>query len=109
MHLNESSLTGLVKPLSEVDRLLIAQGFTRRGNDRFTYNIRITDSASHTFYDLRIPARRTKNSAYLRLDQPYISKQPGPERFKLPRKIPNAIIEAAKHKTAEIASYLRTL
>lgn len=112
MEFEKSLLNGMVKPFSVVDQMLQSQGFSRRGNDAVTYNIRIQDTASNTVYYLRIPARHTgskeSKDALLKLDQPYIGKQQGPDRFKPLRHIPQAVIEAAQHKVAEIASYLDT-
>ncbi|WP_054949186.1 hypothetical protein [Numidum massiliense] len=113
MHFEESLLTGMVKPFPVVDRMLCAQGFTRRGNIDFTYDMRIEDAASRTMYYLRIPThyarQRANDRSLLQLDQPYIGKYPGPNRFQRAQAIPNEIVEAAQHKVAEIASYLSTV
>lgn len=110
MEFEKTLLNGMVKPFSVVDRMLQSQGFSRRGNHAVTYNIQIADSASNTVYYLRIPARHTgskgSKDALLKLDRPYIGKKQGPDRFKPIRHIPQAVVEAAQHKVAEIASYL---
>lgn len=113
MTFSKCLLNGMVKPFSEVDQMFQSQGFSRRGNRTVTYNIRIADAASNTAYYLRIPTRRTENkdddTALLRLEQPYIGKLQGPDRFQPAQQIPQAVIEAAQHKVAEIASYLQSV
>lgn len=111
MEFEKSLLNGMVKPFSAVDQMLQSQGFSRRGSIRFTYNMQIEDAASHTLYYLRIPARHTVNhnsdESLLKLDRPYIGKERGPDRYRPGRRIPLAVIEAAQHKIAEVASYLK--
>lgn len=112
MEFQKSLLSGMVKPFSIVDKMLQSQGFSRRGSQSLTYDIRIEDTASRTVYYLRIPARQTdgkeNDDALLKLDQPYIGKKHGPHRYNPKREIPASVVEAAQHKIAEIASYLNT-
>lgn len=113
MEFKKSLLIGMVKPFPVVDDILRSQGFSRRGSQTVIYDIRIADSACHTVYYLRIPARETKDrgkdGTFLKLDRPYIGKRQGsPSRFQQKREIPPSIVEAAQHKVEEIASYLKT-
>lgn len=113
MAFDKNLINGMVKPFSEVDQMFQSQGFSRRGSETVTYHIRILDAASNTMYYLRIPARRTENknngTTLLRLEQPYIGKLQGPDRFQPVWQIPQAVVEAAQHKLAEIASYLHSV
>lgn len=112
MEFEKSLLIGMVKPFSIVDQMFQSQGFSRRGRQSPTYDIRIEDTASHTVYYLRIPARQMGNKentdALLKLDRPYIRKRQGPNRYNPTQEIPDSVVEAAQHKMAEIASYLKT-
>lgn len=112
MELQKSLLIGMVKPLSVVDKMLRSQGFSRRGRDAITYDIQIEDVASHTVYYLRIPARRTSDieskDTFIKLDRPYLGKRRGPHRYHSSWEIPSSVVEAAQHKMAEVASYLKT-
>lgn len=113
MELEKSLLNGMVKPFAVIDHILQSQGFSRRGDQTVTYHIHIEDTASHTVYFLRIPAHhkggKGTDGALLQLDRPYVGKLRGPSRFQSTQHIPKAVIEAAQHKLAEIASYLQTM
>lgn len=113
MQLKSKTLTGLVQPLSYVDKMLRQQGFHRAGGDITpTYDVMIYDSATGTSYFLRIPANYTGNSwgkgeLTVKLGHPYLEakfdmQNTNEENFT----IPLAIRQAAEHKLAEIADYL---
>ncbi|NGQ95426.1 hypothetical protein G3578_09690 [Brevibacillus sp. SYP-B805] len=113
MQLKSKSLTGVVQPLSYVDKMLRQQGFYRAGGENTpTYDVVIYDSATSTSYFLRIPTSYTqspsgKGEISVRLGQPYLEAKfymhLADEEILY---IPQAIREAALHKLAEIADYL---
>lgn len=116
MQVKTCSLAGMVKPFPLIDRVLKSQGFSRRGTQEMTYHLEMADTASNTIYYLRIPTRYKKGDHHradpkglLQLDHPYIGKQRGPDRFQTKKTIPPAVIDAAQHKMAEVASYLSTI
>jgi hypothetical protein len=113
MQLKNKSLTGVVQPLSYVDKMLRQQGFHRAGGERTpTYDVVIYDSATSTSYFLRIPTNYTNTSTgrgelTVKLGHPYLEAKfcmhnTPEEQFVIPK----AIREAAEHKLAEIADYL---
>ncbi len=112
MQLKSKTLTGVVQPLSYVDKMLRQQGFHRAGGENTpTYDVVIYDSATSTSYFLRIPTNFTHSSSgkgelTVKFGQPYLEA-----KFYIPNNmedfiIPKAIREAAEHKLAEIADYL---
>jgi hypothetical protein len=113
MQLKSKTLTGLVQPLSYVDKMLRQQGFHRTGGESTpTYDVVIYDSATGTSYFLRIPANYIDSSSgkgelTVKLGHPYLEAKffmhnTSEENFV----IPLAIKQAAEHKLAEIADYL---
>lgn len=113
MRLKNKTLTGVVQPLSYVDKMLRQQGFHRSGGDSMpTYDVVIYDSASSSTYFLRIPTNFTntttgKGELTVKLGHPYLEAKfymnaASEELFYIPK----AIREAAEHKLAEIADYL---
>jgi len=113
MQIKSKALTGVVQPLSYVDKMLRQQGFYRAGGgDSPTYDVVIYDSATSTSYFLRIPTNYTqspigKGELAVRLGQPYLEAKfymngAPDESFY----IPAAVRQAAEHKLAEIADYL---
>jgi|GEM_PF-550551 len=112
MQLKSKTLTGVVQPLSVVDRMLRAQGFRRVGAEQTpVYDVVIYDSATNSSYFLRIPTSITqgfsgKGEITVKIGHPYLEAkillQGSEEHFT----IPPAIKRAAEHKLAEIADYL---
>jgi hypothetical protein len=112
MHLRNKTLTGVVQPLSFVDKMLRQQGFRRVGEDNTPlYDVVIYDSASSTSYFLRIPISITqgcsgKGELSVKIGQPYLEAKillHGNDEHVI---IPPAVRNAAEHKLAEIADYL---
>lgn len=113
MQLRNKSLTGVVQPLSYVDKMLRQQGFHRAGGENTpTYDVVIYDSATSTSYFLRIPTNYTHNNSgkgelTVKLGHPYLeAKFYMHNAFDEHYVIPKSIREAAEHKLAEIADYL---
>ncbi len=115
MQLRVKSLTGVIQPLSLVDKTLLQQGFRRLGNDETpVYDVTIYDSATGTSYFLRIPTSLStqyfsgKGELSVKIGRPYLESkfmlEGNPGEFI----IPQAIRHAAEHKLAEIADYLVT-
>ncbi|MFS0557275.1 hypothetical protein [Brevibacillus fortis] len=113
MRLKNKTLTGVVQPLSYVDKMLRQQGFHRSGGDSMpTYDVVMYDSASSSAYFLRIPTNYTstttgKGELNVKLGHPYLEAKfymntSSEEIFFIPK----AVREAAEHKLAEIADYL---
>ncbi|QDS33223.1 hypothetical protein [Brevibacillus brevis] len=113
MRLKNKTLTGVVQPLSYVDKMLRQQGFHRSGGDSMpTYDVVMYDSASSSTYFLRIPTNYTstttgKGELNVKLGHPYLEAKfymntASEEVFFIPK----AVREAAEHKLAEIADYL---
>jgi hypothetical protein len=113
MRLKSKNLTGVVQPLSYVDKMLRQQGFHRSGGDSPpTYDVVIYDSATSTSYFLRIPTNYTstttgKGELTVKLGHPYLEAKfymhaTAEDQFVIPKEIR----EAAEHKLAEIADYL---
>ncbi|MDR7316588.1 hypothetical protein [Brevibacillus nitrificans] len=113
MRLKNKTLTGVVQPLSYVDKMLRLQGFSRSVGDATpTYDVVMYDSASSSTYFLRIPtnfANTTtgKGELTVKLGHPYLEAKfymnsASEEVFFIPK----AVREAAEHKLAEIADYL---
>lgn len=114
MHLTRKSLSGCVNSLSLVDRLLTQQGFKRR--DRMglpSYDMRIEDVATSCVYCLIIPLKwegektssirhESQYERTVRIGNPYF------EQKKDESQIPASVKQAAEHKIAEIADYLKT-
>ncbi|MGE7273283.1 hypothetical protein ACQKK5_17700 [Brevibacillus panacihumi] len=113
MRLKNKTLTGVVQPLSYVDKMLRQQGFQRSGGDSMpTYDVVIYDSASSSTYFLRIPTNFSsqdtgKGEQTVKLGHPYLEAEfmmsTETEEFFF---IPKSVREAAEHKLAEIADYL---
>lgn len=113
MRLKNKTLTGVVQPLSYVDKMLRQQGFQRSGGDSMpTYDVVIYDSASSSTYFLRIPTNFSsqdtgKGEQTVKLGHPYLEAESmmsiETEEFFF---IPKSVREAAEHKLAEIADYL---
>lgn len=78
MRLKNKTLTGVVQPLSYVDKMLRQQGFHRSGGDGMpTYDVVMYDSASSSTYFLRIPTNFTTSSTgkgemTVKLGHPYL-------------------------------------
>jgi hypothetical protein len=112
MQLKSKNLTGVVQPLSYVDKMLRQQGFHRSGGENTpTYDVVIYDSATSTSYFLRIPTNFTQSSSgkgelAVRLGHPYLEAKFYMNNAAEDFIIPKAIREAAEHKLAEIADYL---
>jgi hypothetical protein len=113
MRLKNKNLTGVVQPLSYVDKMLRQQGFHRSGGDGMpTYDVVIYDSATSSTYFLRIPTNFTntttgKGELTVKLGHPYLEAKfymnsASEELFFIPK----AVREAAEHKLAEVADYL---
>ncbi|USG67325.1 hypothetical protein NDK47_08645 [Brevibacillus ruminantium] len=112
MRLKSKNLTGVVQPLSYVDKMLRQQGFSPTGGDDPTYHVEIYDSATSSSYFLRIPANFTSRPTdtgemTVKLGHPYLEA-----KLYLNTTIddlliiPKEIREAAEHKLAEIGDYL---
>lgn len=113
MQLKSKSLSGVVQPLSYVDRMLRQQGFTRAdGESSPSYDVIIFDSATSTSYFLRIPTRYQLPSSStgelkVRIGQPSLEAMEQLKAISLHISfIPTPIRLAAEHKLAEIADYL---
>lgn len=114
MQLKSKSLSSVVQPLSYVDSMLRQQGFTRvaRGSSP-SYDVVIFDSATSTSYFLRIPTRyqipcSAKGELKVRIGQPYLEPTERLRALSMQVSyIPTPIRQAAEHKLAEIADYLK--
>lgn len=113
MQLRVKTLTGVIQPLSFVDKTLRQQGFRRMGNeDTPLYDVVIYDSATSTSYFLRIPTSLSthsfsgKGELSVKIGKPYLESQFLLEDSSGDFIIPQAIRHAAEHKLAEIADYL---
>ncbi|OYD07792.1 hypothetical protein [Paludifilum halophilum] len=110
MNLKIKPIAGLIRTRDHIDRTLRSQGFACRASHPPVYDIRIQDSASGVAYRLRIPIQAHsltnsgKKGSMVRLGTPRISRNNGGSQ--LNQEVPSAIMEAANHKIAEIASYL---
>jgi len=112
MRLKIKNLSGVLQPISRVDKILRQQGFQRTGGTKPSYDIVIYDSASSSTYCLRIPARISggstkKGEQAVKLGLPYLEAKicmnsPTAKPFFIPK----AVREAAEHKLAEVADYL---
>lgn len=113
MQLRSKTLTGVIQPLSFVDKMLRQQGFHRAGGESTpSYDVVIYDSATSNSYFLRIPTNYTqspsgKGEITVKFGNPYLEAKfllttADDEHFF----IPLAIRQAAEHKLAEIADYL---
>ena len=112
MRFKIKSLTGVMQPLSHVDKILRQQGFQRSGGTKPTYGIVIYDSASSSTYFLRIPTRVSsggtgKGELAVKFGLPYLEAKfcmstPSEKTFFIPK----AVREAAVHKLAEVGDYL---
>lgn len=117
MRLTRKSLSGAMQPLSLVDRILTQQGFRRKQRlGEPLYDMKMQDSATKTIYFLRIPVKlekgSTPNEPQVRIGCPYIDQKKEMKRNSRPApvtdEIPVSIMQAAEHKLAEIADYLKT-
>lgn len=113
MQLRVKTLTGVIQPLSFVDKTLRQQGFRRMGHeDTPLYDVVIYDSATSTSYFLRIPTSLSthnfsgKGELTVKIGKPYLESQFMLEDSSGEFIIPQAIRHAAEHKLAEIADYL---
>jgi hypothetical protein len=112
MRLKNKTLTGVVQPLSYVDKMLRLQGFQRSGGDATpTYDVVMYDSASSRKYFLRIPTNFSqtttgKGELTVKLGHPYLEAKFYLNASEEVFFIPKAVREAAEHKLAEIADYL---
>ena len=112
MRLKNKTLTGVVQPLSYVDKMLRQQGFHRSGGDSMpTYDVVMYDSASSSTYFLRIPTNFTTSSTgkgemTVKLGHPYLEAKFYMNTSEEIFFIPKSVREAAEHKLAEIADYL---
>lgn len=113
MRLKNKTLTGVVQPLSHVDKMLRQQGFQRSGGvSTPTYDAVIYDSANSSTYFLRIPTSISgvstgKGELTVKLGHPYLEAKfcmstPSEDLLFIPK----AVREAAEHKLAEVADYL---
>lgn len=112
MQLRSRSLTGVIQPLSYVDKMLRQQGFRRTGGKHPPiYDLVIYDSATSTSYFLRIPTSVTHSNSRdgeisVKIGHPYLETRfffhGTDEEFVIPREVRRA----AEHKLAEIADYL---
>ncbi|CAM5785759.1 MULTISPECIES: hypothetical protein [Brevibacillus] len=112
MRLKSKNLTGVVQPLSFVDKMLRQQGFSPSGGDTPTYDVVIYDSATSSSYFLRIPANPVSKPSHtgemtVKLGHPYLEAKlifhTEQEEYSV---IPKEIRQAAEHKLAEIGDYL---
>ncbi|MGC5326639.1 hypothetical protein [Brevibacillus sp. SYSU BS000544] len=113
MQLRVKSLSGVIQPLSYVDKTLRQQGFRRMGSDDTpVYDVVIYDSATSTSYFLRIPTSIShhnfsgKGELTVKIGRPYLESKFVLEGNSEEFIIPQAIRHAAEHKLAEIADYL---
>lgn len=111
MHLKGNWRVGLVRPVHFVDQILKSQGFITSHSHPPTYVIWMEDAATGAMYRMRIPTdiieeEEKPREANLRLGLPVIERpgRSGPSQY-----IPRSIQYAAKHKLAEITSYLQTM
>ncbi len=100
-----------MRPVHFVDQILKSQGFITSRSHPPTYVIWMEDAATGAMYRMRIPTDIIKQEkqpweTQLRLGSPTIERpgRSGPSQY-----IPRSIQYAAKHKLAEITSYLQTM
>ncbi|WP_139490134.1 hypothetical protein [Brevibacillus dissolubilis] len=112
MQLKNKTVTGVIQPLSYVDRTLRQQGFRRVGEGSVPiYDVVIYDSSTSTSYFLRIPTSIThggsgKGELSVKIGHPYLEAKIliyGPDESFV---IPQAVKRAAEDKLKELAAYL---
>ncbi|MBO8170496.1 MAG: hypothetical protein H0Z33_01215 [Bacillaceae bacterium] len=110
MQLSRKNLAGAITSFGLVDRFLTRQGFrrkTRRGE--LMYGMRMEDSSTQSVYLLIIPVKMERmvnggstTTDHVRIGCPYLDQR------KNGSVIPLSVRQAAEHKLAEIADYLKT-
>ncbi len=111
MQLKSKTLTGVVQPLSFVDKMLRQQGFRRVKDHSPVYDVVIYDSATSTSYFLRIPTSIAqgfsgKGELTVKIGRPYLETKFYINGEDEDFVIPLSVKRAAEHKLAEIADYL---
>lgn len=110
MKLRMKTLSSVVRPYGQIDRLLKSQGFRSTHNYPPTYDTRIRDIASGQVYRLKVPTYLTEKKVqeeYLQLDEPVLELDSN-NRCQSFSNIPDSVIFAVHEKLEEIVSYLKS-
>ncbi|GAA4703609.1 hypothetical protein [Brevibacillus fulvus] len=114
MQLRNKALSGVVQPLTYVDRMMRQQGFQLTWADGIpSYGMRIYDSATNTSYFLRMCIHYTRHvnrngEQIVKLGAPSLEANVSANKRQIERSaIPLPIRQAVEHKLAEVADYLR--
>jgi hypothetical protein len=104
------TLSSVVRPYDQIDRLLKSQGFRSTHHYPPTYDTKIRDIASGQVYRLKVPTYLTGKKIqkeYLQLDEPVLEPDSN-NRCQSPSNIPDSVVFAVHEKLEEIASYLKS-
>lgn len=107
---SSKDLTGVTRPMKFVEKILIQQGFQRKGSkEEPVFRMNIQDASTRQCYLLDIPFKEENLSScdMIRLGKPYVFNVSLIKRFSdVEEGIPLAITWAAESKLAEVADYL---